>query len=254
LYIAILDFKDKAMNQASPDLMTIPSNQVDDQGGVLDQCLKPTGTRIRQRNQHLILKAASEEFAVTGFDAAQTRDIAARAGIPKANLYYYFQSKESLYARVLLSFVEPLLKASAALRESDDPAVGLQAYIHARIRIIQENPHSSKVFSHELLFGGKHLPEECRNALQAEAQRNVDCLRSWIDRGLIAPADPEHLMLFIWSATRTYTNLGWQMSLITGTPKPENADYQCAAQTITRMVLGGVMRKDKGAAAAIFMT
>ena len=229
------------MTQASPDLMTIASTVTGDQFGALDHALRPTVTSIRQRNQQLILKAASKEFSVTGFDATQTRDIAERAGLPKANLYYYFRSKENLYAQVLLSFVEPLLKASAALRESDDPVVGLRAYIHARIRIIQENPHSSKVFSHELLFGGKHLPEECKNLLQAEAQRNVDCLRSWIDRGLLAPADPEHLMLFIWSATRTYTNLGWQMSLITDTQQPDDADYQCAAATITRMVLSGAV-------------
>ena len=70
---------------------------------------------IRVRNEQLILAAASEEFAAKGFDATQTSDIAARAGVPKANLYYYFQSKENLYGKVLLGFVEPLLEASADL-------------------------------------------------------------------------------------------------------------------------------------------
>lgn len=212
------------------------------------------GGSIRQRNQQLILQAASLEFAARGFDATQTRDIAARAGVPKANLYYYFQSKEKLYAQVLLRFVEPLLNASAALRESDDPALGLQAYIHARIRIIEDNPLSSKVFSHELLFGGKHLPQECQDLLQTEARRNVDCLRSWIDRGLLAPTDPEHLMLFIWSATRTYTNLSWQMSLITGKATPDAADYASAASTITRMVLGGALPASAKRISAVFAT
>ncbi|NUT77937.1 TetR family transcriptional regulator [Pseudomonas sp. C1C7] len=221
-------------------MMNISSTQIGDPSSALDQFLKKPS--IRQKNHLRILKAASEEFSVSGFDATQTRDIAARAGIPKANLYYYFQTKENLYAHVLLSFVGPLLKASAALRESDDPAVGLKAYIKARIRIIQENPLSSKVFSHELLFGGKHLPDKYKDLLHEEAQRNIDHLRGWIDRGLIAPADPEHLMLFIWSATRTYTNLGWQMSLIRGAEKPDDADYERAAGTITRMVLGGVVQ------------
>ncbi|MGF6209482.1 TetR/AcrR family transcriptional regulator [Pseudomonas frederiksbergensis] len=198
-------------------------------------------TSIRQRNLHLILAAASEEFAARGFDATQTRDIAARAGVPKANLYYYFQTKENLYAKVLLGFVEPLLEASAVLRESDDPVEGLQAYIAARIRIAREHPHIAKVFSGELLLGGRQLPEECRDLLYAEAQRNVECLRSWIERGLLAPVDPEHLMLFIWSATRTYTNLGWQMAHITGRQVPEDGDYRNAAATITRLVLGGVV-------------
>jgi len=198
-------------------------------------------SRIRQHNQQLILEAASAEFAAKGFDAAQTRDIAARAGVPKANLYYYFQSKETLYAKVLLGFVEPLLQASAALRESDDPLVGLPAYIEARIRIAREHPHIAKVFSDELLLGARQLPEECRDLLYAEARRNVECLRSWIDRGLLAPINPEHLMLFIWSATRTYTTLGWQMAHITGRETAQDEDYQNAAATITRLVLGGVM-------------
>ncbi|MGF6090538.1 TetR/AcrR family transcriptional regulator [Pseudomonas sp. 18173] len=197
-------------------------------------------SRIRQHNLHLILQAASAEFAAKGFDGTQTRDIASRAGVPKANLYYYFQSKENLYAQVLLGFVKPLLQASAVLRESDDPASGLQAYISARIRIAREHPHIAKVFSGELLLGGKQLPEECRDLLYAEARRNVECLRSWIDRGLIAPVDPQHLMLFIWSATRTYTNLGWQMAHITGCATPQDEDYDNAAATITRLVLDGV--------------
>ena len=91
----------------------------------------PSMSSIRARNQQLILAAASEEFAANGFDATQTRDIAARAGVPKANLYYYFQSKENLYGKVLLGFVEPLLEASAVLRESDDPLIGLRAYVAA---------------------------------------------------------------------------------------------------------------------------
>lgn len=198
-------------------------------------------SRIRQHNQHLILEAASEEFAARGFDATQTRDIAARAGVPKANLYYYFHSKENLYAKVLLGFVQPLLEASAVLRESDNPITGLQAYITARIRIAREHPHIAKVFSDELLLGGRQLPQECRDLLYAEAQRNVECLRSWIDRGLLAPVDPEHLMLFIWSATRTYTNLGWQMAHITGRQAPQDEDYAMAAATITRLVLEGVV-------------
>jgi TetR/AcrR family transcriptional regulator len=161
--------------------------------------------------------------------------------VPKANLYYYFQTKENLYSKVLLGFVEPLLEASAVLRESDDPLTGLRAYVAARIGIAREHPAIAKVFSGELLLGGRQLPDECRDLLRTEARRNVECLRSWIERGLLAPVDPEHLMLFIWSATRTYTNIGWQMGRITGREVPQDEDYQTAAQTITRMVLEGVV-------------
>lgn len=58
-------------------------------------------TSIRERNKELILRAASEEFADKGFAATKTSDIAAKAGLPKPNVYYYFKSKENLYREAL---------------------------------------------------------------------------------------------------------------------------------------------------------
>ncbi|GFM57357.1 hypothetical protein PSCICF_35350 [Pseudomonas cichorii] len=60
---------------------------------------------IRERNKELILRAASEEFAEKGFAATKTGDIAARAGLPKPNVYYYFKSKDNLYREVLESII-----------------------------------------------------------------------------------------------------------------------------------------------------
>ncbi|WP_338747082.1 TetR/AcrR family transcriptional regulator [Pseudomonas putida] len=224
---------------AQPDMPHTTSDGADAPFGSADHALGNPG--IRRKNHKLILKAASEAFAVTGFTATHSHDIAARAGLPKANIYYYFQTKENLYVQVLMSFIEPLVRASAALRKSDDPIVGLRAYIKARIRIIREHPFSAAVFSQELLSGGKRLPEVCKNMLQEEARRNVACLRNWIDDGRLAPCDPEHLMIFIWSATRTYTNLAWQMSQLRGVAVPDKSDFERATRTVTQMVLGGVV-------------
>lgn len=224
---------------AQPDMPHTTSDGADAPFGLVDHALGNPG--IRRKNHKLILQAASEAFAVTGFTATHSHDIAARAGLPKANIYYYFQTKENLYVQVLMSFIEPLVRASAALRKSDDPIVGLRAYIKARIRIIREHPFSAAVFSQELLSGGKRLPEVCKNMLQEEARRNVACLRNWIDDGRLAPCDPEHLMIFIWSATRTYTNLAWQMSQLRGVAVPDKSDFERATRTVTQMVLGGVV-------------
>ncbi|GLO13307.1 transcriptional regulator [Pseudomonas putida] len=226
---------------AQPDTPDTANEDANALYGVIDQSLGNPG--IRRKNQKLILKAASESFAATGFTATHSHEIAERAGVPKANLYYYFQTKENLYVQVLMSFVEPLVKASAALRKNDDPIAGLRAYIKARIRIIREHPFSAAVFSQELLSGGRRLPEACKNVLHEEARHNVACLRNWIDHGRLAPCDPEHLMIFIWSATRTYTNLAWQMSQIRGVAQPDKSDFDRATRTVTRMVLSGVVPK-----------
>ncbi|PJI50273.1 MAG: TetR family transcriptional regulator [Pseudomonas sp.] len=203
-------------------------------------------TSIRERNRRLILRAASEEFAEKGFAATKTSDIAARAGLPKPNVYYYFQSKENLYRCVLESVVEPLLQASAPFREDDEPSEALRAYIRSKVKISQELPHASKVFASELMHGAPHLPKEYLDELNTQAQRNIACLQSWIDRGLLASVDPHHLLFTIWAATQTYADFDWQISIVTGKASLSDADFEAAIETITRLVLRGTA-PDNGA-------
>jgi TetR/AcrR family transcriptional regulator len=57
-----------------------------------------------------ILEAALNEFAALGLAGARTEHIATAAGVNKALLYYYFESKEKLYTKAL---------ETAALKEHD---------------------------------------------------------------------------------------------------------------------------------------
>ncbi|WP_152224043.1 TetR/AcrR family transcriptional regulator [Pseudomonas sp. SCB32] len=194
---------------------------------------------IRDRNRQRILLAAGEEFADKGFSAAKTQDIAARAEVPKSNVYYYFHTKENLYRRLLENVVEAVLEASALLRECDDPAWALPAHIRARLHIARQWPQAYKVFASEMLHGAPHLPPEWLQRLRAESIRSLDCIAAWIDRGLLAPVDPQHLLLSISAATRTYVDFDWQIAMITGKAQPDDSDFEAAAATITRLVLRG---------------
>jgi len=67
--------------------------------------------QIRQNNEALIMAAAERIFAGAGFGGATMAAIAEEAGLPKANLHYYFGSKQALYravlARTLQGWLEP---------------------------------------------------------------------------------------------------------------------------------------------------
>lgn len=194
---------------------------------------------IRERNKELILRAASEEFADKGFAASKTSDIAAKAGLPKPNVYYYFKSKDNLYREVLESIIEPILRASTPFNRDGVPAEVLSGYIRSKIRISRDLPFASKVFASEIMHGAPHLTAEQVEQLNSQARHNIDCVQSWIDSGQIAPLDPHHLMFTLWAATQTYADFDWQISTVTGKAKLEDSDYEAAAQTIIRLVLKG---------------
>ena len=201
-------------------------------------------TSIRERNKELILRAASEEFADKGFAASKTSDIAAKAGVPKPNVYYYFKSKENLYREVLDSIVEPLLQASAPFNQPGEPADVLRAYIRTKIRISRDHACASKVFANEIMHGAPHLSPERTAQLNAQAAHNIACIQRWIDDGLMAKVDANHLLFSIWAATQTYADFDWQISTVTGKTARDDADYEAAAETITWMVIKGCEVKE----------
>jgi AcrR family transcriptional regulator len=69
-----------------------------------------------------ILEAALSVFAEQGFAAARLTEIARRAGVSKAALYLYFETKEDLFRAVARSLAAPNLSALAdALEASQVP-------------------------------------------------------------------------------------------------------------------------------------
>ena len=95
---------------------------------------------IRAENKRLILEAAEVVFAETGFKGATTAAIAARAGVPKANLHYYFPTKEELYRSVIERVLTAWLAAASSFDQSDDPSEALARYIGAKMDLAREMP------------------------------------------------------------------------------------------------------------------
>ena len=60
-----------------------------------------------------LLEAATTEFAAHGFEATSIQKIASAAGVSKAKVFYYFDSKEELYAQVLDRTLRPCSRPSS---------------------------------------------------------------------------------------------------------------------------------------------
>ncbi len=87
---------------------------------------KPRPT-IREENERALLEAAEQVFAAQGFAGATTAAIARSAGVPKANLHYYFPTKEGLYRSVIERVLTAWLAAASSFDTSEDPAPALSA-------------------------------------------------------------------------------------------------------------------------------
>lgn len=68
-----------------------------------------------------ILAAALVVFEGAGFDAARMDDIAAKAGLSKAGVYLYFESKEALLRALIERHVAPISERAAALAAAGQP-------------------------------------------------------------------------------------------------------------------------------------
>jgi AcrR family transcriptional regulator len=70
---------------------------------------------VYQERREALMKAAAETFREQGLDGASLIDIARRAGLDRASLYYYVSSKEELYRTVVESVVRRNLEQVQAI-------------------------------------------------------------------------------------------------------------------------------------------
>jgi TetR/AcrR family transcriptional regulator len=84
----------------------------------------PTRTQAERADQARtrILDAAVNVFSEHGLAGARTEQIAEAAGVNKALLYYYFKSKEALYAAALEWIAEGVRASSLAVLDADASA------------------------------------------------------------------------------------------------------------------------------------
>ncbi|MEZ5892804.1 MAG: TetR/AcrR family transcriptional regulator [Parvularculaceae bacterium] len=100
----------------------------------------------RRRSEHRpdeILDAALVEFERVGFDAARVEDIAQKAGISKAGVYLYFDTKDAILRGLIEREVAPVARRFRKLAEMniDDPAIALRMLITAIVSFTGDRAH-----------------------------------------------------------------------------------------------------------------
>jgi TetR/AcrR family transcriptional regulator len=194
---------------------------------------------IRQANETLILQAAEKVFAEAGFGGATMQLIADMAGLPKANLHYYFATKEDLYRRVVQNIFEIWLRAAEAMDDAPGPVEGIGAYIEAKMEISRQHPNGSKVWAYEVMHGAPVIQDYLETTLREWTSGRARLIQHWIDQGKMAPVDPGHLLYLIWATTQHYADFGHQIATLNGGPLSE-AEWRAAKASVKTLILRGI--------------
>jgi AcrR family transcriptional regulator len=122
--------------------------------------LKKTTARRRDPDQTRrdLIDAAIAEFSEKGFSGGRVDDIAARTRTTKRMIYYYFGSKERLYAAVLEELYGGMRDAEGALPLARlPPALALQRLVETTFDHHAAHPEFVRLVSVENIHEGRHV-------------------------------------------------------------------------------------------------
>ncbi len=195
---------------------------------------------IRKENERALLEAAEQIFAEQGYSGATTAAIARRAGVPKANLHYYFATKEGLYRAVVERVLNAWLAAAAPFDASDDPGEALAAYIGAKMDLARAMPLASRIWSAEIMRGAPMIQDFLDTTLTDWVASREKAVRRWIAAGRLKPIEPKVLFDMIWATTQQYANAAHEMATLNGGRPLDDAAFDRAKRQVIETIVSGV--------------
>jgi len=201
---------------------------------------KPKVGRIRERNSQQIIQAAQEEFVLHGFKGTSMQSIADRAGLPKANIHYYFKNKENLYNAVLEDIIEDWNVVLSDMDENSDPKEVLTNFIRNKMQLSYKKPNASKIFAMEIIQGAPHIKEYISKELRIWVKERVQIMQSWIDQGKMRAVDPMHLIFMIWATTQHYADFNTQVLEVMNRREYDDEEIERITEFLTDMILNGL--------------
>ena len=178
---------------------------------------RDTAQRNSRKSRAAILEAAGRIFAEQGLAGARTDAIADAAGVNKALLYYYFNSKDALYRAVLEEQLTGFhVKAVALLSRPGPAAQILLQYVGEHFDFIRAHPHYPRLFQRMMLSGDPRGERLVAERMLPLAQRLAALLRRGMRDGELREYDVLHTAISLVALTVFYFNSAPIIRLVSG--------------------------------------
>lgn len=196
-------------------------------------------TDIRQDNLQQILSAAEVIFAERGYRGTTVAAIADAVGLPKANVLYYFKTKEGLYKGVINQLLSIWMANMNEMTAETHPREALRNYIINKVHQSRERPNASRIFAADILHGAHYLRAPLEGELKDQFEQTCQVFRCWIDKGWIDPINPEHLLFMLWSSTQAYADHSLQISILMNKEALDDNDFEQGIELLAQVILKG---------------
>lgn len=202
-------------------------------------------SRIQVRNRQKILDAALDVFSRYGYRGSTVAQIAERAEMSKANLLYYYKSKNDIYVKVLENTLSAWLAPLISLEADGDPFEQIWAYTQTKLQLSIAKPEASRLFANEILQGAPMIKEFLHTDLKQLVDEKCGVIQLWIDTGRIAAVCPLNLLFLIWAATQHYADFSAQAEILSN---DNNTLHSNAEHTLKTIILNGLTPRLPGIA------
>lgn len=192
---------------------------------------------LGEERKRAILKAAEKEFEKYSFGGARMQRIADIAGVPKANVHYYFRSKLDLYNAILADVVDLWDQTFETLNADDDPRVVLSDFVCKKVEFTRLYPEATRIFTSEMLHGAPYLSEQLNEKMSQWTRERAHVIETWVRMEKIDPIDPYHLIFMIWASTQHFAQAEIQIKSVYKLPRLTRKDFDAQARSLSTMVM-----------------
>ncbi len=164
-----------------------------------------------------ILNAAERVFARVGFDGARTQEVADSAGVTKAMIHYYFDSKERLYRAVLDRILFELIRLVQDVGgEESSRARRLDNFIRGFFDYVARHPHFGRLTFLGAGSEGRYFDNIVTSFFRPLFARGAAFIEAGIADGSFRKVDPQQLLLSIYATAMGYFADAHFISLVLG--------------------------------------
>ena len=139
-----------------------------------------------------ILEVAQKVFARFGIQKSTMDEIAKKARMGKATLYYYFKSKEDIFSEVIKKESQILKqKLIEEIIKADTPQAQIKAYVHTRMKHLKELSNYYTTLTDEYMEHYSFVEKERAEFTEHEINTLKSILLGGVEKGIFAVEDIE---------------------------------------------------------------